>query len=184
MDNIEEKNEKKNKLDWLLNNNNEDNFVNQLKKITKWFKKSYIVLYLCIALFGPLGIIYATPFYGIILSILFLIVLVLTVPYSVIHLYSIFTDNSYLYTLNEYVRGHYSVLIKDFFPPEIMILIFLFVLFFIYVLSFYIGTKKLNRDNMKLYEYILALYEWKNLRDKLYININTEGINDEKTKNN
>jgi hypothetical protein len=76
------------------------------------------------------------------------------------------------------------VLIKDFFPPEIMILIFLFVLFFIYVLSFYIGTKKLNRDNMKLYEYILALYEWKNLRDKLYININTEGINDEKTKNN
>ena len=37
----------------------------------------------------------------------------------------------------------------------------------IYIFSFIIGTKKINTDNKKLYEYILAFCEWKNLKKEI-----------------
>lgn len=141
-------------------------FVNEIKTITKLFKKNYFVLYIFIVLFGPFGLMYATPFWGFILSCVLILAIFFFIPSLIVHFGTLQLNNIDLSNLVTFIKTNCDIYNSNFFTNAIFY-ISICIIIGVYLFSFVIGTKKIHKDNKELYKYALALYEWKNLKDEL-----------------
>lgn len=150
----------------IVEDSQNSNFIEEIKNITKWFKKNYFLLYLLISMFGPFGLMYVSPFYGCVLSCLLIICTFLLTPALIINLGFLQYYGLDLSNIINMIKTYFPMYSNTFVSQTILYVSILLIIG-IYIFSFIIGTKKINTDNKKLYEYILAFCEWKNLKKEI-----------------
>ena len=126
--------------------------------IAREFKKSYVISILLVLFFGPFGLFYSTVTFGVVLSVIFVVGIVILVPSSVHELLTYFKDpisNADFFKFFDMLRTY------DYFQGPVFYLLLFYTI--ISVLSLGLCIYYIYVHNKNTYGLALSLHEYSSI---------------------